>query len=203
MPSELAVGSSWQELPIPDLVQLMHGAPFFWCLAGGHAVSRAVGHQFRPHHDIDVVVLRSDLTAAQEWFIDWRLFAADPPGRLRRWNTGEVLPTAVHDIWCQREQSLGWELQLMVQESNAASWFYRRDPRIFGALDSLATNLHGVPCLRLDLQLLFKSKDPRPIDELDFRAALPRLTPKERACLIEWLRITQPDGHRWLTVLAA
>jgi hypothetical protein len=100
MSTELAVGSPWRAMPIPELVQLMHGAPFFWCLAGGHAVSRAVGRQYRPH------------------------------------------------------------------------------------------------------QPLFKSKDPRAVDEVDFRTALPVLTPQERASLTAWLRTTQHAGHPWLSVLA-
>ena len=41
-------------LPVHAVVDLMRGAPFFWCLAGGLAIERVVGRSYRAHDDIDL-----------------------------------------------------------------------------------------------------------------------------------------------------
>jgi hypothetical protein len=179
----------------------MFGAGFFWCLAGGHAIERVVGRPYRPHEDIDIVVLRSEQLAVREWLHDWELAAADPPGSLRPWLPGERLPWRVHDVWCHRPESRAWELQVMLQEADAQCWYFRRDDRVHGHLDDLAKMVDGVPCLRPDLQLLFKAKSLRPRDELDFQQVLPFLSENERVTLAQWLRLTSPNGHPWTAAL--
>lgn len=199
--TELALSSPWQPLRVGELVALMDGARFFWCLAGGQAIARVLGRSYRPHGDIDIVVLRPQQLEVHDWFREWRLYAADPPGSLRPWKSNETLPIGVHDVWCHREGSRGWELQIMIQESEGGSWSFRRDARVRGSIADLATDAHGVPCLRMDLQLLFKSKEPRAKDEADFRELVPVLSDEQRESLAYWLRLTSP-AHRWLSELA-
>ena len=193
----------WSPLPLPVLLDQMQGADFFWCLAGGQAIARVVGRSFRPHEDLDIVVLRSEQVAVQTWLHDWHLYAADPPGALRTWAPREILPTTVHDVWGHRHGKKSWELQIMLQESDSEFWHYRRDARVRGALKDLATSVAGVPCLRMDLQLLFKAKTVCPKDDLDFRELLPVLSTRERQNLAGWLRLTHPEGHPWCAALAA
>lgn len=201
MATKLDVTSPWKPLSVPQLVELMRGARFFWCLAGGHAIAHVLGRSYRPHGDIDIVVLRPDQLALHDWLHEWQLYAADPPGSLRPWTPNATLPNGVHDAWCHREKSRAWELQIMIQESDGTSWFFRRDARVHGSVDDLATKVNGVPCLRMDLQLLFKSKEPRAKDEIDFRELLPVLTDAQRETLAYWLRLTSP-AHPWLGELA-
>lgn len=195
------VASPWSPLPVPVLASLMRGAGFFWCLAGGHAVERVVGHPYRTHDDTDIVVLRPEQLAVQAWLGDWHLSAADPPGMLRPWTIGERLPWRVHDVWGRRVESSGWELQIMIQEADGESWYFRRDDRVNGRIDNLATIVNGLPCLRMDLQLLYKAKSSRPRDEADFQQLLPHLTDEQRRTLAEWLRLTCPNGHQWIEAL--
>lgn len=49
------------------------------------------------HSDIDVLLLRRDCVAARFSLADWDGWAADPPGRLRPWPSGEDLPSSVSD----------------------------------------------------------------------------------------------------------
>lgn len=196
-------GSPWVPLSVDELAAIMAGAGFFWCLAGGRALERIVGRPYRSHDDIDIVVLRSQQLAVQEWFGEWTLSAADPPGSLRPWLAGERLPWRVHDVWAHRPGATGWELQIMIQEDDATSWFFRRDDRVHGRLDELAVMIDGVPCLRTDLQLLFKAKSARPRDDLDFMQALPALSARERQTLWDWLDLTSPNGHPWMPALEA
>lgn len=202
MPTVPDLASPWLPLPLPQLLERMRGADFFWCLAGGQAIAHVVGRPFRTHQDLDIVVRRTEQLAVRDWLDDWNLYAADPPGTLRPWTAGETLPATVHDIWCHREGGTSWELQIMLQETDSASWHYRRDARVHGAIKDLATFVAGVPCLRMDLQLLYKSKATRPKDELDFRELLPVLSIAERRNLARWLQLTHPDGHPWTAALA-
>jgi hypothetical protein len=195
------VETPWSPLPVNAVVELMRGAPFFWCLAGGHAIERVVGRPYRPHDDIDIVVLRPDHLALRQWLKDWHLAAADPPGSLRSWNDGETLPWRVHDLWGHRDGTEAWELQVMIQEADAGSWYFRRDDRVHGRVDDLAVTVDGVPCLRMDLQLLYKSKSSRQKDETDFHELLAILGETQRRTLADWLRLTSPNGHHWIPAL--
>jgi hypothetical protein len=195
------VETLWTPLSVDAVVEVMRGAGFLWCLAGGHAIERVVGRGYRQHEDIDVVVLRSQLSRVQEWFHDWHLAAADTQGCLRAWESGEKLPWRIHDMWGHRREAPGWELQLMIQEDDAQSWYFRRDDRVYGDIADLVTIVDGVPCLRMDLQLLYKSKSARLRDEADFQHLLPHLSDAERQTLAEWLRLTSPNGHLWIEAL--
>lgn len=197
------VHSPWAPLPVADVVELMRPVPFFWCLAGGQAIERVVGKPYRTHDDIDVVVLRPDVLAVQEKLDGWQLSAADPPGTLRTWEPGERLPWRVHDVWAHRANAPAWELQFMIQEADGTSWYFRRDDRVNGRIDDLSIMVDGVPCLRMDLQLLYKSKSARPKDEEDFDRLLPHLGGLQRARLLEWLELTCPNGHQWMYALEA
>lgn len=195
------VDTPWLPLPVDDVMHLMRGAPFFWCLAGGQAIERVVGRPYRAHDDIDILVLRTDLEGLHQWLTGWLLSAADPPGSLRPWVAGEKLPWRVHDVWGRREESPAWELQVMIQEADAGMWYFRRDDRVQGRIDELVRIVAGVPCLRMDLQLLYKAKSSRPKDETDFEQLLPHLCGDERRRLAEWLRLTCANGHHWIAAL--
>ena len=91
----------------------------------------------------------------------------------------------------------------MIQEAEGDTWYFRRDDRVHGRLDDLATTVDGIPCLRMDLQLLFKAKSSRPKDELDFQNLLPHLSDKQRRTLADWMRLTCANGHHWIAALEA
>ena len=195
------VDTPWSPLPVNAVVDLMRGAPFFWCLAGGHAIERVVGRRYRAHDDIDIVMLRPDHHALPQWLTDWHLAVADPPGSLRPWDDAEKLPWRVHDVWARRGGVEAWELQVMIQEADTGQWYFRRDDRVHGRIEDLAVPVDGVPCLRMDLQLLYKSKSARQKDQMDFEELLPRLDEAQRRTLIDWLRLTSPNGHHWIPAL--
>jgi hypothetical protein len=107
----------------------------------------------------------------------------------------------VHDVWAQRADARAWELQLMIQEADGDRWYYRRDDRVNGRIEDLAGLVDGVPCLRMDLQLLYKSRSVRAKDDEDFLRLAPVLQRDERRQLLEWLRLTNPNGHQWIEEL--
>lgn len=203
MPAQPFPDAHWDPIPPEEVAALLAGAPFFWCLAGGYAVERFVGQAYRGHGDTDIVVYRHDQVAAQRALAGWELWAADPPGTLRPWRAGERLPVGVHDIWGFREGRQAWELQLMLQEEEGEDWVYRRDPRVRGPKDGFAEDVDGLPCIRIEIQLLYKSKGLREKDVLDFERSLPRLGGARRARLRALLGAAYPEGHPWIDRLDA
>ncbi len=193
--------SDWQPLPLDTLRKGFRDSPFNWCLGGGYAVEMFVGHVFRSHSDIDVVIFRDQQLAVQSHLENWQLYAADPPGHLRRWNRGEFLPEGIHDIWGHRQGVNQWELQLMVQEVSGGRWYYRRDRRVSGDVAEFVEEYEGWPCIKIELQLLYKSKGLRPKDEDDFQRCLPLLDQGRKQRLSSHLSMVYPDGHPWLTKL--
>ncbi|MGE0807494.1 MAG: hypothetical protein AB7L76_18260 [Burkholderiaceae bacterium] len=189
----------WQPLPLRHVAALFEGAPFPWWIAGGHAIECFVGRALRPHGDIDVLLLRRDREQAREWLADWDCWAADPPGTLRRWPRGEALGAAVSDVWCREPGSSAWRLQLMLDDGDDHEWRSRHCAAVSRPLPALGFHTaDGVPVLAPEVQLFYKARQPRPKDEADLAAALPRLDPAR----IAWLRqaiITAYGPHNdWL-----
>ncbi|MGW8629405.1 nucleotidyltransferase domain-containing protein, partial [Streptomyces albidoflavus] len=156
---------TWEPASVTEVAALFAPLRAPWWIAGGYAVELAVGRAFRGHADIDVLLLREDQLAAQRALAGWEWWAADPPGTLRPWVAGEILPPGVHDIWCRPGPDAPWRVQLMLDEAQDGHWVSRRDPRVRRPLDTLgATTAEGVPFLAPEVQLHYKAKARRPKD---------------------------------------
>jgi hypothetical protein len=187
----------WQPLSVIEVTALFADAPFTWGIAGGHALELFIREPIRDHDDIDVVVFRDEQRDVRRWLTGWQLYAADPPGSLRPWQKDEFLPVGVHDIWGHRLDADTWQLQLMLIEVEGGEWVSRRDPAIRGLRAGLIETHSGVPCIRPEVQLIYKARNPRPKDQVDFDACLPHLSAEQR----RWLAAHLPEGHEWLTPL--
>ena len=187
----------WDPASLAEVAGLFGDLTTPWWVAGGFAVELAVGRRFRDHGDIDVLLLRRDQLAAQRALSGWTWWAVDPPGSLRPWAPGEILPEGVHDIWCQPAPGEPWRIQVMLDEADGQEWVSRRDPRVRRPLDTLGRlSPDGVPYLAPEVQLFYKAKAPRPKDEADLKALLPALTGPQRDWLVH--AITQAYGpHPW------
>ena len=115
-------------LTIAELSDLMQGAPFPWCLAGGLAIDRALGLVAREHDDLDIAVFRKDEGLVRRWLAGWELWCAGSPGLgLDRLDTEDHLPDDVHGIWCRRQEAEPWSLEILIEESTNQDWLYRRN----------------------------------------------------------------------------
>ncbi|MFT3874208.1 MAG: amino acid transporter [Nocardioides sp.] len=193
---------SWDPLSLGEVSAVMGGVDCPWWVAGGWAIDLHIGRMTRDHDDKDVLLLREDHLRVQRHLSGWDLYAADPPGSLRRWLPGEVLPFGVHDIWCRRSRTAPWSLQLMLNETENGAWVYRRDSRIRRPIVELLgpASTPLLPVLSPEIQLLYKSEAPRAKDELDFESVIPALDGEQRAWLARALATVSP-GHPWLDVL--
>jgi len=192
----------WNPLSIVEVQQLFHHAPFPWGLAGGYAVEQFLGTAIRAHDDIDIIVFREDQHQMHQWLTAWCLYAADPPGTLRPWSATEWLTISVHDIWGHHTNAQAWQLQVMLIETDHDAWVSRRHPMIRGQRSDLIVAYGGIPCIRIEVQLLYKAKGNREKDGLDFYACLPLLNADQKQWLMQALHFAHPEGHAWLDVLA-
>ena len=201
MPAALG---EWEPLSVEAVTELLRGVDARWWIAGGWALDLHLGRQTRSHHDLDVLVLREDLPGLRERLRGWDLHAADPPGAgvLRPWPEHELLPAALHDIWCRPTPTSPWMLQLMVDDTDGADWVYRRDSRIRRPVAELygPASTPGRPVLAPEVQLLGKSRTPRPQDVADFRLVAGALDERQTTWLREALTTVAPE-HAWLAAL--
>ena len=204
MPGSPVPLEPWRPLSIAAAVDVFSAAAAPWWLAGGYAIELAVGRPFRPHDDIDILLLRPDQLVVQAVLPDWEWFAADPPGTLRPWRRGEILPPDVHDIWCRPGPEEAWQLQVMLDEADGSDWVSRRSPEVRRPVSDIGlVSDAGVPYLRPEIQLFYKGRQIRPKDEQDFEAALPVLTTAGLRWLQAAMTAVYGPGHRWLDRVTA
>ena len=188
----------WEPLSLDSAVATFDGAPVRWWISGGHALELHLQRSWRTHDDIDVGVLRSELTAVFADLQDWDLHVASS-GTLAPWR-GEPLDLDRHqnNVWARRSASDPWAMDVTIGEGNAEEWIYRRDASVRVGWDrAVLRSASGVPYLAPELQLLYKSTGPRPKDDLDASVVVPTLSPHQLAFLATSLA---PD-HPWRRLL--
>src|SRR5262249_41691658 len=148
---------------VETVVALMDGAPVTWWLSGGCALEYFVGRPIRAHGDLDISLRRDD----------WEAFGVHVSPMLECYiaKEGELFParnelTPEEYNICSREVGGGdWRLQVNLEPVTGVTWEYRRDARIHRPLDEVVRDANGVPCVNPAVQLLWKAKAPRDVDE--------------------------------------
>ena len=189
----------WDPFTPNEVAQVMRQAGVRWWVSGGWAIDLSIGHQTRPHDDIDIGVFRSDQEQIQRFFADWDVVIANN-GRLRPWPAGKWLATPNNDLWIRDRRDGPWRIQIMLNDGGGDTWVSRRDLSIRVPCDDAIRVADGIPFLAPHLQLLFKASAPRPKDEADFVATIGCLTPRERIWLENHIRDLNAR-HLWLSQL--
>jgi hypothetical protein len=182
----------WEPLRLEAVIELFSASHFRWWIGGGLALELYVGRSWRSHEDSDVGVLRRDLDSVHELLASWDLHVA-AAGRLSPWR-GEPLDSTdnQNNVWCRRAPDRPWALDVTIGEGSDDAWIYRRDRSVKVPWDlALLHTADGIPYLAPELQLLFKSKEPRPKDDVDATAVIPELDTRQRMS-----RLLKPD-HPW------
>ena len=177
------------------ILSLLNGFDRLWWVAGGWAVDLFVRRLTRPHKDIEIALFRHDQSALQEYLAGWSLRKV-VDHRLIPWLPGELLTLPVHEIHGRGPEAQA--LEILLNEYDRGRWVFRRDPAITRPAKLIyARSAEGVPFLRPEIVLLYKSNDPQPDYQADFEQAVPLLDPESRAWLAVALQRHRP-GHRWL-----
>lgn len=175
----------------------------FW-LAGGYSLDCFLGRRTREHEDLDFVVRREDQIVFQKILKGWDLQAADPPGTatLYPWAQGHFYQLPVHNIWCRKDETSPWDLEILFSEFEGEEWVYRRNKAIRGPLKSFEWEIDsGLKVLAPEIQLLYKSRSQRPKDYQDLENCLPVLKMEQIETLKNWIAIDSGFDHPWLKFL--
>ena len=169
-------------------------------MAGGWALDLFLGDG-RPHHDLDIGILRQDLHEVVRAFVAWEVFVAKD-GALEPLQTGGRARRDVHSLWCRPNATAPWTLELMLDDSEDDMWLFRRAPQIRRPLSEIVRfSSLGIPYLAPEIQLLYKAKGLRERDAADFDRTLPRLDPGQREWLLKALLLVHPQ-HEWVDALS-
>lgn len=191
--------------PVEKVVEELARFKGQWLVAGGWCLALHLGRVARVHHDVDVVVARSDQMALQAHLLEhgWEL-ATPMEGRLEPWPRRMELHLPRHQVHAHRGDEF---IDFLLTDLSEGVWRFRREPVVLRGLEKAALRTAaGVPYLAPELALLFKSKNtskpfqPRPQDEADFERVRPSLDAEQRAWLRWALTVTAPD-HGWITRL--
>jgi len=177
----------------------MNGFPAPWGIAGGWALDLFIGHESRPHADIDIAIMRTDQQQLRSR-LSGRVEKV-VAGHLAEWSSGEILERPVHEIHVTWPDGYHLEFLLNEQDQSTHEWVFRRDGRIRRSLAAAFATNRDVPYLVPEIVLLYKAKAPSVKDDADLSAVLPRLSTEQRTWLDQAIARTTP-GHRWLSVLA-
>lgn len=171
-----------------------------WWIAGGWALDLYLGGPSRAHADLDIGVLRCDVSRVRERRPSWEMFEAKD-GVLTRLESGEVPRLDVHSLWCRPVGATRWILELMLDDSVDDVWVYRREPSVRRPLSTLTRmNTSGLPYLSPEVQLLYKSRWLRPRDQTDFEVVAPLLDTPACDWLVAALERCAPE-HAWISAL--
>ena len=172
--------TSWDPLSAEDVAALFDSSSVRWWLSGGAAIDRWAGGRIRERENTDISTLIRDLPALVEqlpshlstWISDDGDFLRFAPGPC----DADPQPIMVLD-----EVRGVWVLQINIEDGTDRVWVYKRDPRLQVPWDRAVLDLDGIPTGAPEVQLVWKALRPRPEDDTDKEAVLPRLSSEARA----------------------
>lgn len=198
-----ALYGAWTPHSPQDAAELLDGFAGDWWVVGGWAAEAFTGVT-RRHEDVDIAIRRGDLGA----------FRQHLKGRVHIWrNDGgslsPVLPDAPDEaypldflqLWLRRNAASPWEYDVICDPGAPGQWVNRRLLSMTLPLDAATwAGDAGIRYINPEILLLFKARQARPKDEVDFAAIAPVLDDNQRTWLWDALTQVHP-GHAWLARL--
>ena len=174
---------NWQSPNPKGAAHLFRNGAISWRIAGGWAIELFVGSSVREHSDLEVGCFRADVGILVKHLPGWELFIARDRC-LTPLSANLLTDRDFHSIWCRPSGSQSWVIEIILEDRDGTDWTYRRDRRIRRPVSGLARHTReGLPYLSPEVQLLYKSKEPRPKDDADFSVAWPLLDANAKAWL--------------------
>lgn len=185
--------------PVGQVASIMQSLDVWWAVAGGWAIDLWLDRQTRVHHDVEVVVRRSDQQAVWVALHDgWGLLCLDPPDSVwRQWRRGhEIVPPSFQ----LKARAAFVEFDLFLESTRDDDWCFRRDARVHRPLHEIVSVRSGWPIVTADVNLLYMANSEDPKNQHDFELTWPTLDEASSVWLRDSLALIHP-GHRWLDVL--
>jgi hypothetical protein len=182
----------------PDIAARMARVDFPWFVAGGWAIELFLGTHTREHEDLEIAVPSSFFETLPPRFPEFDFWVPQGERKLAPMST-ETLAGERHQTWAYERAAQVWRFDVFREPHDGDTWICRRDTSIRRPyLDVFEVSADGIPYLRPEICLLFKAKAVRDRDRADFEAALPRMSPAQRAWLHSALVRVHPD-HDWIS----
>jgi hypothetical protein len=163
-----------------EINKIMIGYQFPWAIAGGWSIDLYLGKVTRDHSDIEVAILRNHQLLIRQHLADWQ-FNKVKGGKVITWSENELLQLPIHETYAEKANA---KIEILLNESEEDFWIYRRNSRIQRKMNkTILTTANGIPYLSPEITLLFKSKNPEPKDEMDFRNTVKFLDDEQKAWL--------------------
>jgi len=194
------VTSRWNPLTVEQVFDRFSPFDLDWWIAGGYAIDLFLGWETRPHDDIDIEMFRSDREVLFDVFDGWDLHAVSVDRSLP-WVRGDALDEDSFGIWGRPSPDEPWAVEIMLADGDLNEWRFRRDPHI--TLDGaylIRRTASDVPYCTPEVQLLYKSKQSRPKDDVDLTRALYKMSHTQRSWLVAAIGRSDAE-HPWVSVL--
>ncbi|CDQ39930.1 MULTISPECIES: nucleotidyltransferase domain-containing protein [Virgibacillus] len=177
---------------------VMSGFSKNWFFVGGWAIDLFLGKETRVHHDIEIGIFREDQIELKHFLSSWEFKKVVHREFIPWYNEYLVLP--VHEIHAINKMDKH-ELEILLNESDTVNWRFRRDLRILYPLKSvLKYSETGLPYLAPEIVLLYKVRNTREKDHIDFLSVKDILHAKQKYWLREAIEMHEPK-HEWLQLL--
>jgi len=188
------------EVPV-EVNSLLGDTSILWGVAGGWAIDLFLDRETRPHHDIEVAILRRSQLEMKKKLSDWR-FEYIHRGKTIDWSLDIYLENPIHEIYAINENHSPVRLEILLNEHAGNQWVFRRNNGIKMPIsDIFLKTARGIPILHPKIVLLYKVKINAPKDLEDLISAVPLLTKKDRSWLYNTIWSTY-GRHEWLRYLA-
>lgn len=174
------IDTGWDPLNAQAVSDLLKPLPVRWWLSGGVALDRWLGEAIRERRNTDVSVVHAELSqlvaSLPEEYDAWAVRGEDLVPFAEVDEGDEVQPVLIREL----ERNV-WVLRVNAEDGASRAWVYKRDPRLQLPWDKAVLDIDGIPTGAPEVQLVWKALRPRPEDDLDKDAVLPKLTDEARA----------------------
>src|SRR5215213_9050171 len=126
----------WEEFDAPRLLEVMADFNAPWWVAGGWALDLWMERESRPHHDVDIAILRGDQQKLYRSLSRWELYYATPDHKLLPLSPERWLRPPIHGVWVRRAHDAPWLCEFLLNEHTGSEWMYRVvEPGVAARLD--------------------------------------------------------------------
>jgi RimJ/RimL family protein N-acetyltransferase len=193
----------WDPLSPPEISDLLRGFNGPWMIVGGHAIEAFTGVH-RKHEDVDVAILRRDLSALRASLSDRYQAWSAGSGLLRPLNADHPeLPAGAGQVWIREHAQAPWRADFILLTDRDGDWISNHDQSMtFAFDDSSWRDAAGIPFVRPEIALAHKARKLASRHDHDFGVTWPLLDDAARRWLQETVERLYPK-HPWLNRMAA